>query len=207
MEIIIILIILTLVFIFIKKKNKDSVESSIKDGFAPSVGIDDIITYKQEGDMVYAYYNQKVLDAYIYNRAKERTGNFTSKDKFETETHKRALRYDDLCNIRHIVYDAPIPDSEYITTDDVACVIGLDSLSAYYRNNNISVLDTWVYCGVKIFSKYDGYINNYYKEANLLAGFEINDGDLLFAIKLSPPKTDTENAVKHVLFKHNMLSR
>ena len=55
-----------------KKKNKDSVESSIKDGFAPSVGIDDIITYKQEGDMVYAYYNQKVLDAYIYNRAKER---------------------------------------------------------------------------------------------------------------------------------------
>lgn len=211
MEIIIILIILTLVFTSIKKKNKESVESSIKDEFVPSVSIDDIITYKQEGDMVYAYYNQGALDAYIYNRAKEKTGNFTSKERIKTETHKRALRYDDLCNIRHIVYNAPIPDGEYITTDDVACVIGLDILSAYYRDNNISVLDTWVYCGVKIFSKYDGYITNYYKGAKdsviLLAGFEINDGDLLFAIKLSQQKTDTENAVKHVLFKHNMLSR
>lgn len=37
------------------------------------ISADDILTYKKEGDVVYAYLNQTALDAFLYNRAKIRS--------------------------------------------------------------------------------------------------------------------------------------
>ena len=71
----------------------------------PSVDIDDIITYKEENGVINAYYNQRALDIYLYNRARTRTDNFTSKNQWKDEINKRPVFLEDLHNVKHIIYN------------------------------------------------------------------------------------------------------
>ena len=69
------------------------------------INTDDIITYKEDGGIIYGYFNQEVMDNFLYNRAKENSHNFTDKDQIKEEFFKRALRLEDLSDLQHSIYE------------------------------------------------------------------------------------------------------
>lgn len=174
----------------------------------PSVDIDDIITYKEENGVINAYYNQRALDIYIYNRARTRTDNFTSKNQWKDEINKRPVFLEDLHNVKHIIYNYCLNSGDYISSESIILDLGLESLDlgSYCRSNKISQYETWLYCSVRIFSKYNGYITNHIKP-NFLNQYIINDGDLIFSIKLASSTPQMPKEVGIVSFSYDLLPK
>lgn len=172
----------------------------------------DIISYKEEGGVVYGYLNQNALDVALYNRAKERTNNFKDKDKWEGERRKRPVKLEDIRKAKHSIRFMPNTDGDFVTNGDVLLVVGLDSLrfSNYCSSNLISEYETRLCCGINIYSNYEGIFTNSIKDevigfCNL--GNEVKDGDLLFTIELANKPEEIETEEKEVFFNFSMLSR
>lgn len=186
--------------------------SEVLDNDTPNIIINDIITYRKEDDIVYGYLNQIALDAILYKRAQERTHNFKVKDQWEGERNKRPVTPFDINICDHTICDHPIVDGEYVSEGDIILAIGLDSLkfSNYCSSNRVSELETMLYCGVKIYSRYGGYFTNNIKD-NIIAGCNlgntIKDGDLLFSMKLANKPESIESSITEVRFSHSMLSK
>ena len=177
-----------------------------------TTSMDCIITYKKENDVVYGYLNQKALDAFLFNRAKERTDNFQSKNQWDDESKKRPVKLDDICSNKHTVCDHPIIDGEYVEEGNIILAVGLDALQFgnYCRTNGISEYETWLYCGVKLYSSYSGFFTNNVKDymvGSCNLGNTIKDGDLLFTIKLANKPEEIETSTIDVKFTHSLLSR
>lgn len=182
------------------------------DGIDSLSCIDEIITYKEKDSVVYGYLNQNALDKALYNRAKERTHNFTEKDKWEDERNRRSVKFDDISMQKHSVLFRTFDEGGYISKGDILLDLGLDSLSSsnYFRENNISQLDTLLCCGIKIFSCYSGYISDKIED-NIVCGCNlgktIKDGDLLFTIKLASKPKEEKVSFKDIWFEYNLLTR
>lgn len=176
----------------------------------PNNIIDDIIVYKKENGLIHAYLNQKALDIYLYNRAKELTNNFKIKEEYDDEKFKRNLNIDDLPNIRHTVCNKPLNNGEFVKENEIVIVVGLDSVDEYLRKNNISQLNTSLCVGVKIYSKYEGYITNHINDTfvgSCNLGNKIKDGDLLFTIQPSEKPNTQQTLPYDIKFEYKMLSR
>lgn len=170
----------------------------------------EIIQYKEDKGIIYGYLNQKALDLALYNRAKERTNNFGS--KAYNGQDKRAVQLDDIIIQRHSIVGRAVSDGEYVSDGDILLDIGLNSLaySSYFKENNISEFETWLYVGIKIFSNYSGYFFNKITDkmigsSNL--GNTIKDGDLLFTIQLAEKPKEVETAIKDISFSLNLLGK
>lgn len=170
----------------------------------------DIISYKEENGIVYGYLNQYALDLALYNRAKNRTNNFTAKDQWNDERSKKDVQLKDISTQKHSILYRPFLNGEFVSAGNVILDIGLESITAnnYFNKNNISQYETRLCCGIKIFSKYDGYYenkisDNIYNYINL--GNTISDGDLLFTIKLSEKPQEIESPIKNIKFNYNIL--
>lgn len=170
----------------------------------------EIILYKEDKGIIYGYLNQKALDLALYNRAKERTNNFDS--KAYNGQDKRAVQLDDIIIQRHSIVGRAVSDGEYVSDGDILLDIGLNSLaySSYFKENNISEFETWLYVGIKIFSNYSGYFfnkitDNIIGSCNL--GNTIKDGDLLFTIQLAEKPKEVETAIKDISFSLNLLGK
>lgn len=165
--------------------------------------LNNILSYKEENGIVYAYFNQKALDISLYNRAKERSNNFTAKDKYDSEKNKRTVRLDDISVQKHSILYRPVSDGEFVSKGEVVLNLGLSSLYTYFKDNNISEFGTWLSSGIKIYSCFDGYFTNLIKD-NIIGrcnlGNTINDGDLLFTLKLAAKTNDSESLIKEVRF-------
>ena len=177
-----------------------------------SIKSNDIITYKFESGFVYGYLNQKALDLALYYRAKKRTHNFEDKNQWEVERDKRAVRLDDISIQRHSILFRPVSEGEYISDGDVIFDIGLNSLysGSYFRENNISEVDTLLCCGIKVFSSYSGYYSCKIEDeiiGSCNMGNTIKDGDLLFTIKQTSKPLEIDSHIKNVDFKYDMLPR
>ena len=178
----------------------------------PVVTIDDIIVYKEENGVVNAYFNQQALDVYLFERAKVKSNNFSTKEKWERERGKRAVKLEDLNNTDHAVWSYALSDNEFASEGNLILVIGLDHImfSNYCHDNNISEVDTLLYCGVNIYSKYSGEITTYIRHryiGRVDLKNKIQDGDLLFSIKLSTPTEKIVKPHESVTFSYNLLSR
>ena len=172
--------------------------------------LNDIITYKEENGIVYGYLNQPALDLALYNRAKESTNNFTAKNQWNDERSKKDVQLKDISIQKHSILYRPFSNGEYVSAGNVLLDIGIEPISAsnYFNKNNISQYKTTLCCGIKIFSKYDGYYENkiidtIYDHINL--GNTITDGDLLFTIKLSEKPQEIEHPIKNIKFHYNLL--
>lgn len=178
----------------------------------PATSSDSIITYKKEYDVVYGYLNQKALDTFLFNRAKERTNNFQSKNQWDDEIKKRPVKLGDISSNNHTICDHPIIDGEYVEEGDVILAVGLDAVkfSNFCRANCISEYETWLYCGVKLYSSYSGFFTNIVKD-NMVGscnlGNTIKDGDLLFTITLADKPKEVETSTIDVQFTHSLLNR
>lgn len=178
----------------------------------PMVTIDDIIDYKEENGVVNAYFNQQALDAYLFERAKVKSNNFSTKEQWERERGKRAVKLEDLNNIDHAVWSYALSDNEFAPEGNLILVIGLDHIrfSNYCHDNNISEVDTLLCCGVNIYSKYSGEITTYIRHryiGRVDLKNKIQDGDLLFSIRLSTPTEKIVKPHESVTFSYNLLSR
>ena len=74
------------------KEKKSSLKESI-----------DIITYKEENGIIYGYFNQPALDLALYNRAKETTNNFTTKNQYSNENSKKDVQLKDISIQKHSI--------------------------------------------------------------------------------------------------------
>ncbi len=178
----------------------------------PVVTIDDIIDYKEENGVVNAYFNQQALDIYLFERAKVNSNNFTTKEQWRAEQKKRAVRLEDLNNADHMVWSYALSDNEVTTEHDLILVVGLNPIkfSSYCFRNNVSELDTLLYCGVNIYSTYSGEITTYIRDkyiGSVNLRNKIQDGDLLFSIKLSTPTEKIVKPHESITFSYNLLSR
>ena len=178
----------------------------------PMVTIDDIIDYKEENGVVNAYLNQQALDIYLFERAKVNSNNFTTKEQWRAEQKKRAVRLEDLNNADHMVWSYALSDNEVTTEHDLILVVGLNPIkfSSYCFRNNVSELDTLLYCGVNIYSTYSGEITTYIRDkyiGSVNLRNKIQDGDLLFSIKLSTPTEKIVKPHESITFSYNLLSR
>lgn len=170
----------------------------------------EIILYKEDKGIIYGYLNQKALDLALYNRAKERTNIFDS--KAYNGQDKRAVQLDDIIIQRHSIVGRAVSDGEYVSDGDILLDIGLDSLSSgrYFKENNISVFETRLGEGIKIFSNYSGCFFNKITDkmigsSNL--GNTIKDGDLLFTIQLAEKPKEVETSVKAFTFSLNLFGK
>ena len=178
-------------------------------GFSEPMNSNDIITYKEDNGIVYGYLNQKALDLAFYNRAKEKTHNFEDKNLLEEDRNKRNVRLGDISIQRHSIIFWPVSDGEFISEGDVIFDIGLDGYS-YFSDNNIYEHDTWLYCGIKIFSSYSGYFSCKIEDdfiGNCNLGNTIKDGDLLFVIKQSAKPIENDSSILDVALNYDLLSR
>lgn len=173
---------------------------------------ENIINYVQEENLIKAYFNQKALDEYLYYRAKTKSNNFTSKNKFEDEKYKKNITIKDISINRHNIVFYPFKSNDYIQEDNVCIVLGLYYLdfSNYCNKNNISLFETGLYTGIPFYSKYKGNItycieDKYYRGINL--GNEIKDGDLLFSINLTNPKNNINNNINILNFNYGLLDK
>lgn len=169
------------------------------------ISADDILTYKKEGDVVYAYLNQTALDAILYNRAKIR-----SKELQSYYNRERAITLHDISINDHSVHIFPIIDGEYVEKGYLVLAVGLRSLHFCNYCSENRILDTISYSSVNLYSEYSGFFTNNVKDfmvdfCNL--GNTIKDGDLLFTIKLGTKPKETETSTTDVKFSHNLLSR
>lgn len=169
------------------------------------ISADDILTYKKEGDVVYAYLNQTALDAFLYNRAKIR-----SKELHSYYNGERAITLHDISINDHSVHIFPIIDGEYVEKGYLVLAVGLRSLHFCNYCSENRILDTISYSSVNLYSEYSGFFTNNVKDfmvdfCNL--GNTIKDGDLLFTIKLGTKPKETETSTTDVKFSHNLLSR
>ncbi len=192
----------------------ETIEETIKDRHPNeiSVSIDDIINYKEENGVVNAYFNQQALDVYLFERAKVKSNNFTTKEQWRTEQGKRAVKLEDLNNADHMVWSYALSDNEFASEGNLILVIGLDHIkfSSYCFRNNVSDVDTLLYCGVNIYSKHYGEITTYIRDkyiGSVNLRNKIQDGDLLFSIKLSTPTEKIVKPHESVTFSYNLLSR
>lgn len=170
----------------------------------------DIILYKEDKGIIYGYFNQKAFDLALYNRAKESTKNFSILDLSDTGERKRAVEMNDISNQKHTIAFRPVDDGEYLTDGDVMLEIGLSLDHRYFRENIISLMNTMLSCGIKLFSYYSGYYSN--KIEDIYVGYTnigntIKDGDLLFTIKLASKPIDLEHPTKDIKFSYNMLPK
>ena len=173
---------------------------------------DKIIIYKEDNGFVYGYLNQKELDLCLYNRAKEKSHNFTDKDRCESERSKRPVWLADIGVQRHSILFRPLQDGSFVSKGNVVLDIGLDSIAygQYFRSNNISEVNTWLCCGIRIYSSYDGYFKNQIKDsivAGCNLGNEIKDGDLLFSIELAEKSEDVLSEIKSIKFDYSLLPK
>ena len=185
------------------KENSDNQETENKE-------TTNIINYEIKGDMIYGYLNQEALDTYIYNRAKERTNDFADKDKWREEEGKRPVSLEDIRNIEHNVLNFPISDGEYVSTDNLILVVGLNGIKSdnYCDDNHIAQWDTWIYIGVMVYSEYEGYFTNCIEDThNHFFGKPIKQGDLLFTIQKGNKPEKVEGATHDVVFDYTMLSK
>ena len=168
-----------------------------------SVIFNDIITYKKENDIVYGYFNQSALDLALYNRAKETTNNFTTKNQYCNENSKKDVQLKDISIQKHSILHRVVSNREYVYDGDVILDIGLEHFSSsnYFDQNNIFQYETGLCYGIKIFSKYDGYFE--YKTSE--NSDYITDGDLLFTIQLDENPQEIESDIKKVKFNYNLL--
>lgn len=169
------------------------------------ISADDILTYKKEGDVVYAYLNQTALDAFLCNRAKIR-----SKELQSYYNGERAITLHDISINDHSVHIFPIIDGEYVEKGYLVLAVGLRSLHFCNYCSENRILDTISYSSVNLYSEYSGFFTNNVKDfmadfCNL--GNTIKDGDLLFTIKLGTKPKETETSTTDVKFSHNLLSR
>lgn len=174
------------------KEKKSSLKESI-----------DIITYKEENGIIYGYFNQPALDLALYNRAKETTNNFTTKNQYSNENSKKDVQLKDISIQKHSILHRTVSNREYVYAGDVILDIGLEHLSSsnYFDRNNIFQYETGLCYGIKIFSKYDGYFE--YKTSE--NSDDITDGDLLFTIQLAENPQEIESYIKKVKFNYNLL--
>lgn len=156
--------------------------------------------------------NQKELDLCLYNRAKEKSHNFTDKDRWESERIKRPVWLADIGVQKHSILFRLFQDGSFISKGNVVLDIGLDSLAfdSYYRTNNISVINTWLSCGIRIYSSYEGFFKNQKKDtivAGCNLGNEIKDGDLLFSIELAEKPEEALSKIKTIKFDFGLLPK
>lgn len=85
---------------FWKANHNTKVTKKQKDELRPD--IDAIINYEIKDGVVYGYLNQYALDNCLYQRAKERTHNFTDKNQWENEKDKRAVSLEDYNSPRNL---------------------------------------------------------------------------------------------------------
>lgn len=172
----------------------------------------DIITYKVDNNIVYGYLNQKALDLALYNRAKERTHNFLDKDQWESERSKRPIQIFDISIQRHSILFRPVSDGEYVSEGDVLLDIGLkpSSYCGYFSEHNISEYETWISCGIRVYSNYSGFFYNRIED-NIIGscnlGNTVSDSDLLFTINLASIPNGTSTSNEDISFSFKMLSR
>ena len=169
------------------------------------ISADDILTYKKEGDVVYAYLNQTALDAFLYNRAKIR-----SKELQSYYNGERAITLHDISINDHSVHLFPIIDGEYAEKGDLVLAVGLKSLHFSNYCNDNRIFDTLSYSSVNLYSEYSGFFTKNVKDTMIdfcNLNNIIKDGDLLFTIKLGTKPKEIDTSTIEVRFSHNLLSR
>jgi len=164
---------------------------------------DDIISYKEENGIVYAYLNQKALDIALYILAKEKL-----KDITRLEQWYRKIEINDIIKTKHIVTHKPYEDGDYITKGDVIILLGLDYSALRDHYIEEVIYGSWLNYGIKIYSRYDGYIANIIKNSDKIDyGDIIQDGDLLFTIKSETKPEEDNLSKKEVHFTYSMLTK
>ena len=170
---------------------------------------DDIIIYKEDNGIVYAYFNKNAFDIYLYNRAKERTNDFSIPDK-RKDYGGRSLILNDLYDIVHTVYNKPIIDGEYVSKGDFVLLLGLNATNVCKEYEFVlsPFWETWIMWGVKIYSSYEGYFTNCIEcKIGRIWGTDIKDRTLLFTIDLAKKPEEPFTPIKDVKFTYSMLSK
>lgn len=195
---------------FWKANHNTKVTKKQKDELRPD--IDAIINYEIKDGVVYGYLNQYALDNCLYQKAKERTHNFTDKNQWENEKDKRAVSLEDIRKNKHSISIFPIADGEFVSNGDLVLVLGLTDLffSNYCYDNFISECNTYLCVGIKIYSDYEGFFTNKVEDkriTSIIPENVIKHGDLLFTIKKGKKPEEEKTSTHKIVFEYNMLSK
>lgn len=176
----------------------------------PAISTDDILTYKKEGDVVYGYLNQTVLDTILYNLANKKAQKFPNHCNGESQVKERAITLHDISINKHSVCVFPITDDEYVEKGNLILSVGLNPLDfhKYCRDNRI--FDLLSSYGINLYTEYSGFFTNKVKRYEWdYCNFSntIKDGDLLFTIKLSTKPKEIGTSTLDVKYSLNLLNR
>lgn len=174
---------------------------------------DEIVACEPDGDIVAYYFNESALNAYIYERARIGTDNFT----FKGDEHKRNLTLQDVKSMNKFIKFIPHHNNDYVKKSTLTCVLclGLLSRDKFCRENNLTQINTRLSADIPVFANCDGTIS--YAAVipkYALDGCEIHNGALLYTIKTS--SNDNEDAQQYtyvqqhkynMAFSYNLLPR
>lgn len=172
---------------------------------------DEIIRYEEENGIVKGYLNQRALDFCLFERARQRTNNFSLKSEWDAKRVKRNLTLNDISSFEHSIFHRPVDDDEFVSKGSVILSLGLKSgFSSYCVENNISDFETWLDCAIKVYSAYSGYFTIHkadHKTCLQNTDNTIKDGDLLFIIKIAERPKEVISSVNEFVFNYGLLSR
>lgn len=174
---------------------------------------DEIVSCKLDGDIIAYYFNESALNAYVYERAKIGTDNFT----YKGDEYKRNITLRDIKSMRKFIKFIPHHNNDYVKKNTLTCVIclGLLSHNEFCREHNITHINTHLSADIPVFANCDGAISyNVIIPKFGLDWCEIQNGDLLYTIKTSDDNGEDAQQDSHgqqhkynMSFSYNLLPR
>src|SRR5574344_1029797 len=113
---------------------------------------DEIVACKQDGDTIAYHFNESSFNAYVYERARIGTDNFT----YKGDEHKRNITLRDIKSMRKFIKFIPRNNNDYVKKNTLTCVIclGLLSQDEFCKEHNITQINTHLSADIPVLAKY-----------------------------------------------------